>query len=193
MKKIFAVAALSATLLSSSAVWAADCTTEVAKDDLSQDQIQALYDCLKSELRAGYASKDGALTKEYQEWKAVSKSPAAPGTHGKRFLITYANDAAFDEYVKYSDERGPMPVGSILAKESFSLSKKGKARKGPLFFMTKLAAGEAAKFGDWLYGAFKPNGKVMKVKQSFCHGCHKAFEDQDSLGYPDEDVRFPVN
>ena len=84
-----------------------------------------------------------------------------------------------------------MPAGSILAKESVTFSKKKKmARPGPLFVMTKLAAGEAPETGDWYYSGLQPNGKAMKVKQSFCHNCHSAFEDQDFLAYPVEEVRI---
>ena len=81
----------------------------------------------------------------------------------------------------------------MIAKESFNVTKKGKVKAGPLFFMEKVAAGTADEFGNWLYSAFTPKGKVMKVKQGFCHGCHKAFEDQDSLGYPGEDYRVSSN
>ena len=194
MKRLLASAILATAFGVATPAFAADCNTEVAKDDLTQEQINGLYDCIKEELRTGYSSKDGALTKEYQSWKAVAKGPAAPGTHGKRFLMTYANDVAYDEYVKYADDRGAMPVGSILAKESFNVNKKGKVKKGPLFFMTKVAAGgDAEKFGNWVYGAFRPKGKVMKIKQGFCHGCHGAFESQDFLGYPVEDVRLTSN
>ena len=108
--------------------------------------------------------------------------------------MTYANDVAFDEYVKYAEARGPLPVGSILAKESFNVNKKGEMQKGPLFFMTKVAAGgDAAKYGDWFYAAVQPNGKEMKIKQEFCHGCHGAYDTQDSLGYPSEEVRLSSN
>ena len=156
--------------------------------------MQALYDCIKSELREGYAAGGGENTKEYQGWKAASTLPAVNGTHGKRFLMTFVNEAAFAEYTKFSDERGAMPVGSILAKESFNVSKKGKVKKGPLFFMTKVAAGgDADKYGNWVYTAFQPKGKAMKIKQAFCHGCHGAFDTQDSMGYPGEDYRVSAN
>jgi hypothetical protein len=58
--------------------------------------------------------------------------------------------------------------------------------------MSKVAAGEADEFGNWVYSALKPNGKVMKIKQSFCYNCHTNFEGQDSLGYPEEDYRITV-
>ena len=192
MKKLIAGTAFVGALFASSAAFAA-CTTDVKKDDLTQDQVNGLYECIKDKLREGYASKDAPLTKDYQGWKDAATGPAATGTHGKRFLMTFANDTAYDEYVKYSDERGPMPVGSILAKESFNVSKKGKIKKGPVFFMTKVAASDAKEYGNWIYAAVTPKGKVMKVKQGFCHGCHGAFEDQDSMGYPGEEVRISSN
>ena len=193
MKKLVIAAGLFAGMAMSSAAHA-DCTTEVKKADLNNEQVQSLYDCIKSELREGYASKGVDLTSDYAGWKAAATLPAAPGVHGKRFLMTFVNDTGFEEYVKYSDERGPMPVGSILAKESFNVSKKGKVKKGPLFFMTKVAAGgDAEKFGNWVYAAVTPKGKAMKVKQGFCHGCHEAFEDQDAMGYPAEEVRLGQN
>lgn len=194
MKKLIAAGTFLTSLCVSSAAFAADCTTDVKKDDLTDEQIVALYDCIKSELREGYASKGGALTSEYTGWKAAATQPAAPGVHGKRFLMTFVNEIGFDEYVKFSEERGPMPVGTVIAKESFNLSKKGKVRKGPLFFMTKAAAGgESDKYGNWVYAAFSAKGKPMKIKQAFCHDCHSAYEDQDALGYPVEDYRVSSN
>ena len=193
MKKLIATTAFIGAMFASSAVWA-DCTTDVKKGDLTAEQVNGLYACIKDKLREGYAASGDARTKDYTGWKVTATGPAAPGAHGKRFLYTFANDVAFDEYVKYSDERGAMPVGYVLAKESFNVKKKGKVKKGPLFFMTKVAAGgEAKDFGDWVYAAYSPKGKPMKIKQKFCHGCHGAFEDQDSLGYPDEDVRLSSN
>ena len=78
MKKIIAATALLAGLFVSSAAFA-ECTTDVKKDDLTSEQVQGLYDCIKEELRAGYASKDGEHTKEYQGWKAASTLPAVAG------------------------------------------------------------------------------------------------------------------
>jgi len=193
MRKSIAASAFLVGMFASSAAFAA-CTTDVKKDDLTDDQVQALYECIKSELREGYASAGGEYTKDYQSWKAASTIPAVAGVHGKRFLMTFANETGFAEYTKFSEERGPMPVGSVIAKESFNVSKKGKVQKGPLFFMTKVAAGgEAETYGNWVYTAFSPKGKAMKIKQKFCHDCHMNYEDQDALGYPGEDYRVSSN
>lgn len=191
MKKMIAKSALTtAFLLVSGAAYAA-CTAPVARDDLSEEQIVEVYECIKEELRAGYASGENAWASDYVNWGATATRPAAPGPHGNRFLNTYVNETGHAEYVKFSDERGsnPMPAGSIIAKESFAVSKKLKVKKGPLFFMEKVAAGNADEFGNWVYSAVKPNGKPMKVSQKFCHDCHGKYPDQDALGYPDPDVR----
>ena len=181
-------------LLSSTGSALAACETETKKDDLTTEQVQALYECIRDELRAGYAKADDKRTSDYTGWKAAATAPAAPGAHGNRFLMTFVNETGYAEYVKYDEERTtPMPVGTELAKESFNVSKKGKVRKGPLFFMTKVAAGEADEFGNWVYAAWSPKGKAMKIKQKFCHDCHGAFDEQDAMGYPDEDVRLTSN
>jgi len=81
-----------------------------------------------------------------------------------------------------------MTVGSILAKKSISLSiKKKKVRPGPLFIMTKMDTRSIPETNDRLYPGLQPNGKVMKIKKSFCH---EAFEVSDYLAYPVEEVRL---
>ncbi len=174
---------------------AAECTFDKKADDFEQADIDRLYGCLKDELAEGYASKGDEVAAAYRSWAVTATGAAAPGAHSNRFLLTFANDIAAEQYLKYNEDGGfSMPVGSVLAKESFSLhKKKGTPRKGPFFIMTKVAAGEADEFDNWVYAALQPSGKPMKIKQSFCHDCHAAFEDQDSLGYPDPDVRFESN
>ncbi|MBO6815195.1 MAG: cytochrome P460 family protein [Rhizobiaceae bacterium] len=168
----------------------ATCTSEVAKDDLTDEQVVELYDCIRDSLREGYAKEGGQWTSDYPSWGETSSQPVAAGTHGNRFLITFVNETGHAEYVKFSDERGPMPAGSVLAKESFNLNKKNQVQKGPLFFMEKVAAGNADEYGNWVYSVVQPNGKPAKISQKFCHDCHGAFSDQDSMGYPDEDYRI---
>lgn len=196
MKFTTKVAAGAAFILAGamSPAMAQECTFDKAKDDFEQADIDALYDCLKDQMAEGYASQGHEVGSVYRDWKVTATGAAAPGAHGSRFLLTFANDVAYDQYVTYNEDGGfSMPVGSVLAKESFTLSKKNKPRRGPLFIMTKVAAGEADEFDNWVYSAVQPKGKVMKIKQSFCHDCHVAFEDQDSMGYPDSDVRFETN
>lgn len=183
---------VAATMFGFSGAAYAECTTDVAKDDLTDTQVVELYECIKGALREGYTSLGDERATAYQSWGAAATVPGGVGNHGSRFLTTFVNDTGYLEYVRFKDEGAKMPVGTVIAKESFNVNKKGKVKRGPLFFMEKVAAGEADEFGNWVYSALQPKGKVMKIKQSFCHNCHTNFEDQDSLGYPEEEYRITV-
>ena len=170
----------------------AACSFPKAPDDFEQEEIDKLYECIKEKLYGGYAKDGHEIGANLQSWKVTQTGigPSFAG-HGNRFLKTYSNDIAFDEYIKWRDEGGfSMPVGSVLAKASWKVNKEGKPQRGPLLIMTKLAKGEAHEFGNWLYTGVNGAGKNFKVSQKFCHDCHGAYEDQDFLGYPAEEVRI---
>ncbi|MEO9650477.1 MAG: cytochrome P460 family protein [Roseobacter sp.] len=159
--------------------------------DLDETHVVALYACLEQKMADGYAKGGDEVGSAFRTWAVTSTRPAAEGSHGNRLLQTFANDIAADQYLEFAEEGFVMPVGSVLAKESISFSKKKKtARPGPLFIMTKMELGSIPETDDWLYSGVQPNGKVMKVKQSFCHDCHTAWGDRDSLAYPLEEVRI---
>lgn len=168
---------------------AADCTAEGDAFDLDAAAVAALYACIEGAMATQYAAGGDAVGAAYRDWQVTSTRPAVAGPHGERFLQTFANDVAADAYLAFEEERGSMPVGSVLAKESFAL-KDGAAKVGPLFVMTKLAAGEAPDAGDWRYDALQPDGKPMGISQGFCAGCHLGWDYRDSLAYPLEEVRL---
>jgi hypothetical protein len=176
--------------LSAPAALAADCTAEGAPSALDGAAVKTLYDCIEGAMAAAYGAEGDAVGTAYRGWQVTSTRPAVAGPHGDRFLQTFANPVAADDYLAFAEERGPMPVGSVLAKESFAL-KDGVARVGPLFVMTKLEPGAAPEAGDWRYDALQPNGKVMGIQQGFCAGCHMNWDYRDSLAYPLEEVRLP--
>ena len=170
----------------------ADCTAVGTDDffDLDEAQVVAVYDCLKARMAEGYAKEGDAVGTAYRGWTVTSTRPAVAGPHGGRLLQTFANDVAAAQYLAFAEEGVEMPVGSVLAKESVSLSKKKMtARPGPLFIMTKVGSDAAPDTAGWLYAGVQPNGKPMKIKQSFCHDCHVGWEAQDHLAYPLEEVR----
>ncbi|WP_298257829.1 cytochrome P460 family protein [uncultured Litoreibacter sp.] len=189
--RTFIAAATTATALMATAASAADCAIDVEDAfDLEAAQIDEIYACLNDAMVEGYAKEGDEIGSNFRSWTATATRPAVAGPHGNRLLNTFANDIAAEQYLKFEEEGVKMPVGSILAKESISLSiKKKKARVGPLFLMTKMEEGSIPETADWLYAGIQPNGKVMKVKQSFCHDCHSSYSDQDMLGYPLEEVR----
>jgi hypothetical protein len=177
--------------IAGSSAFAADCPISVEDPfDLEEAGVVALYDCMKDAMAQGYAKASDPIGRNYRNWTVSSTRPAVAGAHSNRWLQTWANPTAAEQYLKFAEEDVEMPVGSVLAKESITYSKKKKAvRVGPLFIMTKLEAGGAPETDDWLYGGLQPNGKPMKFKQSFCHDCHVSWEDQDNLAYPLEEVR----
>jgi hypothetical protein len=188
-----AAAALVAGFTLAPAAHAQDCPVPAGTDayDLDDAAVMALYDCIKDGLAEGYAKAGDPVGSVYREWTVTSTRPAVAGPHGERFLQTFANDVAAEQYLKFAEEGVEMPVGSVLAKESYKINaKKNVLRKGPLFVMTKVGLDEAPDTMGWLYAGVQPNGKVMKVKQSFCHDCHAAYEAQDALAYPLEEVRI---
>jgi hypothetical protein len=187
-----AAAALGLALNATTAL-AEDCAGITVEDqfDLEADEIVALYDCLADKLAEGYGKAGDEVGANYRSWAPTSTRPAIQGAHGNRILNTFANDIAAEQYLKYQEEDFTMPVGSVLAKESITISiKKKTARPGPLLMMTKMEVGSIPETNDWLYTGVQPNGKTMKVKQSFCHDCHETYEDSDFLAYPMEEVRL---
>lgn len=193
MGRFFSKAALTAAVFFVSGSAYAACTAPAAKDDLTEEQVIEIFECIKEDLRAGYAKSDNPWAKDYLNWGRTASAPAAPGVHGGRFLNTTVNEIGYREYIKYSDERedNPMPVGTVIAKEVFGVNKKNVVTKGQLFFMEKVAAGgEAEEYGNWVYSVIKASGKPQKISQKFCHDCHGAFSDQDAMGYPAEEVRL---
>jgi hypothetical protein len=212
MKKVLSAVAIAgvsalAVFSVSAPTHAADvCKIDVEVDDLTPEQAIAAYDCMIGGLVAGWQSGGHPIAAEYKSWTPAAKYAAAVGTHGNRLLFTYVNDIGKDQYLKFSDDGSKMPVGSILAKESFNAHTKGEQigelRAGPLFLMEKVAAGTFDETDNWKYTLITPTGKAWlesgvteaaKV-QNACHECHSVMiEDQDGLYYPDEDARVTSN
>lgn len=190
-RQLFTAAATLAASLTMTPVAHAACAVDVTDPfELDAAAIGEIYACLKDEMAEKYAKEGNEVAVAYRDWTVTSTRPAVAGAHGNRLLQTFANDVAAEQYLKFADEGVVMPAGSVLAKESISISaKKKEALTGPLFIMTKGEEGAAPDAGDWVYAALMPNGKPMKIKQSFCHDCHVAWEAQDMLAYPLEEVR----
>lgn len=194
MRTILPIAAV-ALALSAPTAWAA-CDSGKPGGELSYEEARAVYDCIKDELYEGYNAGDkkwvpAEFVRDYRGWTPVSKLPANPGFHGGRFLLTYVSDAGDDEYLKFLEERGPMPAGTVIAKETFAVNDAGKVEKGPLFIMQKVEAGASPETNDWYYMMVAPDGAPQAVPViTACNECHQGnFGFRDGLGYPVEDVR----
>ncbi|NCQ25574.1 MAG: recombinase [Rhodobacteraceae bacterium CG17_big_fil_post_rev_8_21_14_2_50_63_15] len=190
-RPLFAAAACAAILLMGQTAVASECKVDVEDPfDLDEAAIAEIYNCISASMAEGYAAEGDAVGTAYRTWTVSSTRPAVAGAHNNRLLQTFANDIAAEQYLKFAEDGVVMPVGSVLAKESITISKKKKAAVvGPLFIMTKGEVGSSPETGDWIYAGLQPNGKPMKFKQSFCHDCHVSWEAQDMLAYPLEEVR----
>ncbi len=172
----------------------ANCGIGKSADEVSYREAHDVYLCLERKMFDGYNTGDKkwvnpAHVGQFRTWTAASTLPANPGVHSNRFLFTYVNPIGQSAYQQYA-EGVKMPAGTVIAKESFTISKKGKAKPGPLFIMEKVAAGTSPKTGDWFYTMVNANGKPQAINVfRACHDCHSGFEDTDFLGFPVEETR----
>ncbi|MBX2805963.1 MAG: cytochrome P460 family protein [Hyphomicrobiales bacterium] len=173
----------------------AACTSDTPGPEMSFDQAQTVYECLKEELQANYAKGDkgwipSEFVTDYPNWRQVSTKPAAPGFHGGRFLVTYVNETGADAYIQYGE--APIPAGTIITKESFAVDDQGAVSAGPLFIMEKTETGKSPETDDWYYMMVAPNGSPQAVNvMTACNECHQGnFGEQQNLGFPVEEVRL---
>ena len=196
-----ALAALAGGMLSMvSAPAHAACSTTTPKDDITQEEANALYDCIQASLLEGYSkATDVPGVPQYRDWPLVTTAPLVSATHGRMFVNHFVNEAGAEIYKKWEDMDGAkFPVGTIFAKESFRVTKKGEVKRGPLFLMEKVAADQAP--DGWVYTRLFPNGKYQRTggnkseKMVFCHDCHAAtLEDQDAAFFPPEEYRVSAD
>ena len=83
-----------------------------------------------------------------------SNGPYLSRAHGQRFVSNYANAIAAENYGKF-ETVGEMPVGSMMAKDSFVVTKSGRAVYGSLGIMEKMPAG------------FRPGDRRLAVYANF--------------------------
>ena len=175
---------------------AAECTTDLDRFSVTQDQANELYSCIEAAMLEGYSKADLPSVPEYRNWKLVTTAPLVSATHGNMFVNHYVNDAGADLYTRWEDMAGEkFAIGTIFAKESFRISTKdGSVKRGALFLMEKVAD-DAAPDG-WVYTRVFPNGKYQRTngpkseKMVFCHDCHAAtLEEYDAAFFPPEEFR----
>ncbi len=156
--------------------------------EMTPDERQKNYQKIRNALRAGYAASGGKTAQNYQKWPRINTAPYRSATHGRRFVNNYVNSkgAAY----AMAEESGTLPVGTIIAKDSFVAAKDGSVMPGPLFLMEKMTQGFNYVSGDWRYTMVMPDGSVFgatkganAARVEFCIGCHLAREKYDHLFY----------
>ena len=166
--------------------------------DLSSADALAIYERVADEIARGYAVSHARHAEAYRRWPRYNTTPYRSATHGERFVNNYANAkaATYDRL----DEIEQLPVGAVLAKDSFAVTGSGDIFPGPLFLMEKMPAGFRPDARDWRYTMIMPDGSLFgttngegSARVEFCITCHRAAgDDQDHLFYIPEGHRARV-
>ena len=127
--------------------------------EISDAEALEVYDCVKGYMQEAYGVADDPNAGSYLGWWRYSTGPYPSGTHGGRYVMNWGNRAGA-AYIGY-EEAGVMPVGSAIAKDSFSVGADGKVTLGPLFLMEKMEPGFNEASGDWKYTMIMPDGSTF--------------------------------
>ncbi|SMO68758.1 cytochrome P460 family protein [Ruegeria faecimaris] len=152
--------------------------------DLTKDDAREIYDSLQRRMARGYAAAQLDLLLNYQNWPLYNDAPYISETHGRRFVNSYANRMAYNYATLTEGEK--LPVGSVLAKDSVTVTDEGKSHPGAMFVMQKLAEGANPATADWRYIMVMPDGSLFgdtlgdrANAVAYCHDCHEAVADRD--------------
>ncbi len=155
--------------------------------ELADADALSIYDRILDAMVAGYVKSKNPTAAAYRTWRRYNTAPYLSATHGKRYVNNYANDIA-KAYGRF-EEAGTLPVGSVLAKDSFEVTERGDVVTGPLALMEKMPAGFNPEGRDWRYTTIMPDGSLFGTtngenaeRVEFCVECHiAAGDEQDHL------------
>ncbi len=161
---------------------------------MTPEKAQSIYEQMRKTMASGYGLSKHPAAKAYQRWRRFNTSPYNSATHGQRYVNNCAN-AKGRAYGMF-EKAGILPVGAVIAKDSFTVNEKGATGTGPLFIMEKMPQGFNYVSGDWRYTMIMPDGSIFgqtKGENSegvkFCISCHLAAEQNDHLHFMPKEVR----
>ena len=101
-------------------------------------------------------------------------------------MNNYANPRAL-AYGEF-EAAGRLPVGAVIAKDSFWVTNSGGILLGPLFIMEKMPKGFSDVSADWKYTLVRADGMFFgetngpgAKRVEYCIACHLARERYDHL------------
>jgi hypothetical protein len=159
---------------------------------LSDADAVSIYERIRDEMVSAYRLSQDPVADRYYTWRRYNRVPYLSATHGGRYINNYANAKAG----AYGQD-APMPVGTVLAKDSFTVTGQGDVFTGPLFLMEKMRSGFSAETRDWRYSMIMPDGSLFgmtggegSVRVAFCAACHAmAGDSADQLFFVPERYR----
>ena len=161
---------------------------------LDPERAAEIYAIAREAMRVGYPLSGSQVARDYLSWRRYNSAPYLSATHGNHYLNNYANALAL-AYGEF-EGAGRLPVGAVIAKDSFSVTNTGEILIGPLFIMEKMPQGFNYVSGDWKYTMVKPNGTLFGEtngpgadRVEYCITCHLARERYDHLYFMPKDYR----
>ncbi len=161
--------------------------------NLSPAEALTIYDNIAETMAKAYALSREIAALRFRKWRRYNTAPYRSATHGNRYVNNYANARATGYGGLKPGER--MPAGTIVAKDSFTVSANGDVYGGPLFVMEKLGAGVSPRTGGWRYVMIMPDGSYFgdstgenAGRVEFCDSCHRLAK-QDRLYFIPEPYR----
>lgn len=161
---------------------------------LGEAGIRSVYERLAGQMRDGYGLSEFGFARDYVGWKRYNRVPYLSATHGNRYVNNFAN-AATEGYGVLKPGEAFAP-GTVMAKDSFTVTKAGKVFAGALFVMEKLKSGASPKTADWRYVMIMPDGSLFGDSAgdsagqiAYCHACHAQRADQDFVFFVPEAFR----
>lgn len=161
---------------------------------LEPERAAEIYGIIRQAMAAGYPLSGLAAARDYPGWRRYNSQPYLSATHGNHYLNNYANEIAI-AYGEF-EGAGRLPVGAVIAKDSFAVTETGGILMGPLFLMEKMPQGFSYVSGDWKYTLVKPDGTIFGEtngpgagRVEYCITCHLARERFDHLYFIPKDFR----
>ncbi len=154
-----------------------------------------IYRIVRPALQVGFAGAGTAAA--YQSWRRFNSAPYLSATHGNHYLNNYVNPIGAAAYGCF-ENAGTLPVGTVIAKDSFTMTRSGEIVLGGLFIMEKMPAGFSHASGDWKYSYLLPDGTLFgetngrsSNRVEYCIGCHLARAKYDHLWFIPKRYRAP--
>ncbi|GMQ76130.1 MAG: hypothetical protein BMS9Abin01_1395 [Gammaproteobacteria bacterium] len=163
-------------------------------EPLDAERAAEIYAIAREAMRVGYPLSGLQVARGYQNWRRYNSAPYLSASHGNHYLNNYANERAraYGEF----EAAGRLPVGAVIAKDSFSVTKSGGILLGPLFIMEKMPKGFNYVSGDWKYTLVRADGTLFgetngpgATRVEYCIACHLARERYDHLYFVPKDYR----
>ena len=157
---------------------------------LDDEAAEALYQELVDRMLDLYELSREPNVEGYIRWPRYVSAPYLTAAHGNRYHTIYARSPGA-RYGRY-EQAGEMPPGTVVAKDSFSVSEDGQVYPGPLSLMEKLEPGTSPETDDWRFVEIMPDGSLFgsstgpsSENVAHCATCHRAVaKSQDWLYFP---------